>query len=85
MNPDPSLHHERIDGIRNGLPTVWRPGSKPIRFTEYGCPAVDKGTNTPNRFYDPKSSESALPHHSTGAEDPYIQLQYFRADRKSVV
>ncbi len=74
-----SLHHERIDGIRNGLPTVWRPGSKPIRFTEYGCPAVDKGTNTPNRFYDPKSSESALPHHSTGAEDPYIQLQYFRA------
>lgn len=74
-----NLHHERIDGIRNGTPTAWRPGSKPIRFTEYGCPAVDKGTNTPNRFIDPKSSESGLPYHSRGFEDPYIQMQYFRA------
>ena len=38
-----------------------RPGcrrSKPIWFTEIGCPAVDKGANQPNVFVDPKSSES---------------------------
>ena len=27
---------------------------KPIRFTEIGCAAVDKGTNEPNKFFDPK-------------------------------
>ena len=38
--------------------------SKPIWFTELGCPAVDKGANQPNVFVDPKSSESALPYFS---------------------
>ncbi len=33
--------------------------SKPIWFTELGCPSIDKGSNQPNVFYDPKSSESA--------------------------
>ena len=74
-----SAHHPRIGGIRAQAPTAWVPGSKPIRFTEYGCPAVDKGTNEPNRFFDPKSSESAVPHFSTGARDDLIQMQYFRA------
>jgi hypothetical protein len=55
------------------------PQSKPIRFTEYGCSAVDKGTNQPNKFLDPKSSESSLPHFSTGQRDPLIQMQYLRA------
>ena len=59
--------------------TPWRPGSKPIRFTEIGCPAVDKGTNEPNKFFDPKSSESALPRHSNGRRDDLIQAQYLRA------
>ena len=38
--------------------------SKPIRFTEIGCPAVDRGPNQPNVFYDPKSAESFLPYFS---------------------
>ncbi|MBF9031929.1 hypothetical protein HKCCE3408_16130 [Rhodobacterales bacterium HKCCE3408] len=46
---------------------------------EFGCPAVDKGTNQPNLFRDPKSSESALPHFSSGARDDVIQAQYLRA------
>ncbi len=46
---------------------------------ELGCAAVDKGTNEPNRFLDPKSSESSLPKHSTGARDDLIQMQYLRA------
>ena len=59
--------------------TPWVPQSKPIRFTEFGCPAVDKGTNAPNRFFDPKSAESALPPHSDGRRDDAIQAQYLRA------
>ncbi|MCU0815475.1 MAG: glycoside hydrolase/phage tail family protein [Cypionkella sp.] len=74
-----NFHHPRLGGIRASQPTAWVPGSKPIRFTEYGCPAVDKGTNEPNKFFDPKSSESAVPHYSTGERDDVIQMQYFRA------
>lgn len=72
-------HHNRINGTRLSTQSAWIPGSKPIRFTEYGCPAVDKGTNEPNKFVDPKSSESSLPRHSNGQADDYIQMQYFRA------
>ncbi|RBO54376.1 host specificity protein [Rhodovulum sp. BSW8] len=74
-----STHHDRIDGVRSATPTAWVPQSKPIWFTELGCPAVDKGTNAPNLFSDAKSSESALPPYSTGARDDLIQHQYLRA------
>ncbi len=46
---------------------------------EYGCPAVDKGTNQPNLFLDAASSEGALPRASIGMRDDLIQMQYFRA------
>ncbi len=46
---------------------------------EFGCAAVDKGTNQPNKFLDAKSSESSLPKFSTGRRDELIQLQYLRA------
>jgi GTA TIM-barrel-like domain/Putative phage tail protein len=72
-------HHERIGGVRSGVPTAWVPGSKPIRFTEYGCAALDKATNEPNKFLDPKSSESSLPKYSNGRRDDLIQQQYLRA------
>lgn len=74
-----SRHHDRIGGVRQTDPTAWVPQSKPVWFTELGCPAVDKGTNSPNLFVDPKSSESALPPYSTGARDDLIQHQYLRA------
>jgi len=72
-------HRDRRGGVPVAEPSPWVPRSKPIRFTEFGCPAVDKGTNEPNRFFDPKSSESALPRHSTGRRDDLIQAQYLRA------
>ena len=62
-----------------GGPSPWVPESKPIWFTELGCPAVDRGTNQPNVFYDPKSSESFLPWYSDGRRDDAIQQQYHRA------
>ncbi|KAJ56587.1 phage host specificity protein [Actibacterium mucosum KCTC 23349] len=72
-------HHDRVAGSRQPTPTAWVPQSKPVWFTEYGCAAIEKGTNQPNKFLDPKSSESSLPHYSTGARDDTIQAQYLRA------
>lgn len=46
---------------------------------ELGCAAVDNATNEPNKFLDPKSSESSLPKYSSGARDDLIQMQYLRA------
>ncbi len=74
-----NLHHERIGGVRQEDPTDWVPGSKPIWFTELGCAAVDKGTNQPNKFLDPKSSESSLPLYSNGLRDDFMQAQYLTA------
>jgi hypothetical protein len=74
-----NTHHERIGGDRQSQATDWEPMSKPIWFTELGCAAIDKGTNEPNKFLDPKSSESSLPKFSNGARDDYLQKQYLRA------
>jgi hypothetical protein len=71
-----NLHHDRIGGTRSAEPSAWVPGSKPFRFTEYGCAAIDKGTNQPNRFIDVKSSESGLPAWSNGRRDDLVQMQY---------
>lgn len=72
-------HHNRVNGNRVAQPTVWVPQSKPIWFTELGCAAIDKGTNQPNKFLDPKSSESKIPRYSNGMRDDFIQMQYLRA------
>ncbi len=69
-------HFNRLGGVESSPPTAWVPQSKPIWFTELGCPSVDKGSNQPNVFYDPKSSESALPYFSDGAPDNLIQRRY---------
>lgn len=75
LNP----HYNRAGGVRATTPTTWVPQSKPVRFTELGFPAVDKGANQPNVFVDPKSAESALPHYSTGARDDLIQRRSLEA------
>lgn len=74
-----STHYNRPSGTESGTATGWMPQSKPIWFTEFGCPAVDKGTNQPNVFYDPKSAESSFPHFSAGLPDDYIQRRYLEA------
>ena len=56
-------HVDRLGGVKAAGPTEWEPRSKPIWFTELGCPAANKGTNQPNVFHDPKSSESFFPYH----------------------
>ena len=66
-------HHERSGGVRSAAPTDWVAGSKPIRLSEIGFPALDRGGNSPNLFFDPKSSESAFPPFSTGERDDLYQ------------
>lgn len=80
-------HYDRPGGVEAATPTPWLPQGKPLWLTEAGIPSVDKGTNQPNVFYDPKSSESALPHFSNGRRDDLIQrrglealLGYWRPD-----
>ena len=72
-------HYDRPGGVESGTPTAWAPQSKPIWFTELGCPAIDRGTNQPNVFFDPKSSESFTPHFSRGWRDDAIQRAYLEA------
>jgi hypothetical protein len=74
-----NAHYDRPGGVESGTPTAWTPQSKPIWFTELGCPAIDRGTNQPNVFFDPKSSESFTPHFSRGWRDDAIQRAYLEA------
>jgi hypothetical protein len=69
-------HHDRPGGVEAAAPTAWVPQSKPIWFTEAGCPAIDKGANQPNQFFDAKSAESGLPWFSSGERDDLIQYRY---------
>ena len=74
-----SRHFDRIGGIEASSPTAWQPRSKPIRFTELGCPAVDKGPNQPNVFPDAKSSEDAAPYFSAGGRSDLAQARFLEA------
>ena len=74
-----NAHYNRINGVRQTVATGWVPGSKPFRFTEFGCAAIDRGSNEPNKFLDPKSSESGLPKYSTGLRDDLMQMAYYQA------
>jgi hypothetical protein len=73
-----NAHVPRPGGVESGT-TPWVARSKPVVFTELGCPAVDKGPNQPNVFVDPKSSESFLPHYSTGNRDDAAQRAFLEA------
>jgi hypothetical protein len=72
-------HFNRPGGVEDASPTAWVPESKPIWFTELGCPAVDKGSNQPNVFIDPKSSESFAPFFSRATRDDLMQRRYLEA------
>ncbi|HEY4264707.1 MAG TPA: glycoside hydrolase TIM-barrel-like domain-containing protein [Micropepsaceae bacterium] len=77
-----NAHYDRANGTEAGSPTAWVPQGKPIWFTEIGCPAIDKGANQPNVFFDPKSSESAVPYFSNAGRDDLIQRRFLEAHLK---
>ncbi|WP_411035091.1 glycoside hydrolase/phage tail family protein [Shinella sp. BYT-45] len=75
-----NLHYDRAPGgAEMPAPTAWVPRSKPVWFTELGCPAIDKGANQPNTFVDMKSVENALPYHSGGARSDSTQRRFLDA------
>lgn len=74
-----NAHRNRPGGVRSATPTAWVPGSKPVWFTEIGCPAVDFGATRPNVFWAEHSSESNLPWGSEGLRDDFMQRQFLRA------
>ncbi len=74
-----NAHYNRPGGVESATPTDWVAEGKPIVFTEIGCPAIDKGTNEPNVFSDPKSTENAVPHFSTGTRDDFMQRVFIAA------
>jgi hypothetical protein len=74
-----NAHYDRVDGSESSAATAWVPQSKPFRFVELGCPAIDKGANQPNVFVDAKSSESATPYYSTGMRDDLMQRAFLEA------
>ncbi len=72
-------HYERRKGVEFNTPTKWQAQSKPIWFTEIGCPAIHNGANQPNVFSDPKSIESNIPYFSNGSRDDLMQRHYLEA------
>lgn len=74
-----NLHHDRVRGVEKSTPTAWVPGSKPIWFTELGCPAVDKSATRPNVFPDPKSAENAFPYFSRRSRADSQQRRFLEA------
>ncbi len=72
-------HFTRAGGVESPTPTAWTPQSKPIWFTELGCPAVDKAANQPNVFPDPKSAAAARPYFSDGGRDDLAQNRFLAA------
>nr|WP_321982431.1 glycoside hydrolase/phage tail family protein [uncultured Cohaesibacter sp.] len=74
-----NAHFNRDLDVESDTATDWEPCSKPIWFTEIGCPAVHLGPNQPNVFPDAKSSESSLPYYSSGARSDAAQRALLEA------
>lgn len=74
-----NLHYDRPGAVESVTPTAWTANMKPVVFTEFGCAAIDLAANQPNVFFDPKSTESAFPHFSSGARDDSAKRAFERA------
>jgi hypothetical protein len=68
-------HHFNADGTK----TSWVPRHKKIWFTEFGFPSIDKATNQPNIFFDPKCLDGGMPKYSGGFVDFSIQRKAIKA------
>ncbi len=71
---DPALRQKDI----KGWATTNYPGT-PVWFTEFGCPAIDKGANQPDIFFDLASSEPDTPYRSNGNRNDTVQRLYLQA------
>ena len=72
-------HYNRRGGHELNTSTNWVPENKPIWLMEVGCPAIDKGANQPNVFFDAKSAQSNYPYYSDTSRDDLMQRHYLEA------
>ena len=69
-----NAHYDRPDGTRERYAhRVGAAGQADLVHASSAVRPIDKGANQPNVFFDPKSSESALPYYSNGERDDLIQ------------
>jgi GTA TIM-barrel-like domain len=68
--------------VAQGPRTEWQAQSKSILMLEYGFSAVDKATNQPNVFFDPKSVESFTPFWSIWDPAPGGPFTYLPRTRR---
>ena len=66
-------HYDRPGGVESGTPTDWTAEGKPVWFTSFGCPAIDRGANQPSVILDEKSDDASLPYFSRGWRDDAMQ------------
>lgn len=67
-----NAHHNIVAGVRETDSTDWVPRSKRIVFSEFGCGAINKGTNRPDKNFP-------VPFFSTESRDDRIQRSYYQA------
>ena len=71
-------HVPRVGGVAQ-TPTAWIPRSKPIRFTAFGAPAVDRAPNGPDALRAPLAADARLPWFSRGWRDDASQRSAIEA------
>ena len=59
--PHQAIYDTGSGWVPQGPTTQWTAQMKPIIFAEYGFATVDRCTNQPNVFFEPKSTESETP------------------------
>ena len=73
-----NAHYPRTAGVE-GSATGWTAKGKPIWFTAFGCPSVNKGSNQADASDDHRWNERKLPWFSDGTKDDNIQRLYIQA------
>ncbi len=73
-----NAHVPRVGGVAQPA-TAWIPRSKPIRFTAFGAPAVDRAANEPDELRAPLAADARLPWFSRGWRDDVSQRSVIEA------
>lgn len=63
----------------NGIKTSWKPKMKPIWFTEFGFPSMNRSINAPHLTYDPKNRSSKAFRHTSTNPDFALQARAIHA------
>ena len=74
-----NAHYDRPGGVESGTPTAWAPQSKPIWFTELGCPPSTGAPTSPTSSSIRNPPRASCRTFSRGWRDDAIQRAYLEA------